>query len=233
MSHVFTSLTLGLLGLSGALLTARPAAAQTPVFGFTSGVTGLEDTAANTLADPNGSYSLGFEFTTTTASLVSSLGYFQDPAAPLTQNHDVGLYQLLPGGVNQLLASATVTPAGTAVGDFLYTALTAPVTLTAGGDYVLAGVSGPTDPYFFSVQDPNMPGNVGLTTAPGFSYVQDRYDVSGTLVLPTQTDPVSEPGFFGPNLLSSPVPEASTTVSFGLLLALGLGAAVGVKKRKA
>lgn len=68
------------------------------------------------------------------------------------------------------------------------------------------------------MQDPNQTGSVGLTTT-GITYVQDRFDPSSTLTLPTQTDPGSTPGFFGPNLLlSAPVPEASTTVSLGLLL---------------
>ena len=111
-------------------------------------------------------------------------------------------------------------------GYFLYQSLTTPVLLAAGGDYVLAGVTGPTDPYVFDVQDSN--GNAALTTN-GITYVQDRYDVSSTLTLPTQTDAnapsPSTPGFFGPNFLSAPVPEASTTVSLGLLLVLGfLGA---------
>ena len=118
------------------------------------------------------------------------------------------------------------------MGDFQYQALTAPVLLVTGGDYVLAGVTGPTDPYVFDVQDPNTPGNVGLTTS-GITYIQDRYAVSSTLTLPTLTDPNSTPGFFGPNFLSAPVPEASTTVSLGLLLVLGMaGLTVSRRARK-
>lgn len=94
-----------------------------------------------------------------------------------------------------------------------------------------AGVTGPTDPYVFDVQDPNTAGNVGLTTS-GITYVQDRSAVSSTLVFPTANDPGSEPGFFGPNFLSAPVPEASTTLSLGLLLILGaVGLTVGRRSR--
>jgi len=97
------------------------------------------------------------------------------------------------------------------------------VLLATGGDYVLAGVTGPTDPYVFDIQDSS--GNAALTTN-GITYVQDRYAVSSSLVLPTQTDAnapfPSTPGFFGPNFLSAPIPEASTTVSLGLLLLFGV-----------
>lgn len=242
-------LATSLAAVSGTILAARPAAAQAPAVGFTAAAFGVEDNAADALQSPTGSFSLGFEFTANTPQLVTSLGYFSDPsfnpAAPFNtvsltpapsgtrafaSPHPVGLYQVV-GGVGTLLASATVTSSGTRVGDFQYQALTAPVLLVTGGDYVLAGVTGPTDPYVFDVQDPNTAGNVGLTTS-GITYVQDRFDPSATLTLPTQNDPGSEPGFFGPNFLSAPVPEASTTLSLGLLLILGaVGLTVGRRSR--
>jgi hypothetical protein len=234
----------------------RPAAAQTPALGFTANAYGVEDTAADAIGSASGSFSLGFEFTADMPGLVTSLGFFNNPGfdarvpfntvslAPLpagsrtfADSHQVGLYQIIPsvGGLpatNLLLASATVTAAGIQNGDFLYQSLTTPVLLVAGGDYVLAGVTGPSDPYVFDVQDPNTAGSVGLTTS-GITYVQNRYAVSSTLTLPVLTDPGSEPGFFGPNFLSAPVPEAPTTASLGLLL-LGLaGLTVRRRARKA
>lgn len=233
--------TLGALG-------PRPAAAQTPAVGFMPGAIGVEDNAADALGSATGSFSLGFEFTANGPALVSALGFFSDPSfnpsspfgsvtlnppptgsRAFAQAHPVGLYQVV-GGVGTLLASATVTSSGTRVGDFLYQSLTTPVLLATGGDYVLAGVTGPTDPYVFDVQDSQ--GNATLTTS-GVTYIQDRSAVSSTLTLPTQTDPSSTPGFFGPNFLSAPVPEASTTVSLGLLLALGfLGVAARRRSRR-
>jgi len=135
--------------------------------------------------------------------------------------------------VSTLLAQATVTKAGTANGDFLYQSLSTPLLLVTGGDYVLAGVTGPTDPYIFDVQDSNQPGSVGLTTSPSITYVQDRYVSSSTLTFPGSTDAGSEPGFFGPNFLSAPIPEASTSLSLGLLLAFGLGGVIAARRRKA
>ena len=233
-----------------ALPPLRPVAAQTPAVGFTANAYGVEDDVADALASPTGSFSLGFEFTATAPALVSALGFFNDPSfnpsAPFStvnlnplaagsrtfaQPHPVGLYQIV-GGVSTLLASTTVTLAGVKNGDFLYQSLAVPVLLVTGGDYVLAGVTGPTDPYVFNIEDDTQPGAVGLTQN-GITYVQDRYAVSSTLTLPTLTDTGSTPGFFGPNLLlSAPIPEASTPVSLGLLLALGLGGVIASWCRK-
>ena len=237
---------------AGGAFAPRPAAAQAPAVGFQSGAIGVEDNAADALGSSTGSFSLGFEFTANAPTLVTSLGFFNDPsfnpASPFgsvalnpaptgsrafAQSHPVGLYQVV-GGIGTLLASATVTSAGIRNGAFLYQSLTTPVLLATGGDYVLAGVTGPTDPYVFDIQDSS--GNAALTTN-GINYVQDRYAVSSTLTLPTQTDAnapfPSTPGFFGPNFLSAPVPEASTTISLGLLLVLGMaGLAASRRSRK-
>jgi len=237
---------------AGGAFAPRPAAAQAPAVGFQSGAIGVEDNAADALGSSTGSFSLGFEFTANAPTLVTSLGFFNDPsfnpASPFgsvalnpaptgsrafAQDHAVGLYQVV-GGVSTLLASATVTSAGVKNGAFLYQSLLTPVLLVTGGDYVLAGVTGPTDPYVFDIQDSS--GNAALTTN-GINYVQDRYAVSSTLTLPTQTDAnapfPSTPGFFGPNFLSAPVPEASTTISLGLLLVLGMaGLAASRRSRK-
>ena len=246
-NHGLSIVLTSLLALTGAL---HPAAAQTPAVGFTPNAYGVTDNAA----DANGpggaaSYSLGFEFTANTPEFATALGYFNDPSfdptAPFNtvslspeasgsymyaSAHQVGLYQVVPGTAltpetGLLLAQASVTNSSMADGDFLYAPLAAAVPLLPGVSYVLAGVTGGTDPYLFNIEDDTQTlGGIGLTTS-GITYTEDRYADSSALVFPGSTDTGSEPGFFGPNLLTSmnaPVPEASTTVSLGLLLALGL-----------
>lgn len=237
-----------------ALSAAHPAAAQTPTIGFTPSAYGVTDNAADTGVS---SYSLGFEFTASAPELVTSLGFFNDssfdPNNPFgsvalspepsgaysyTSSHQVGLYQVIPGTAatpetGLLLAQTTVTKSSTANGDFLYSPLAVAVPLLSGNTYVLAGVTGGTDPFVFNIEDDTQTNAVGLTTS-GITYVQDRFAVSSTLAFPGSTDAGSEPGFFGPNMLltaNAPVPEASTTVSLGLLLALGLGG-LGLSARR-
>ncbi len=244
--------------LSAALLS--PVRAQTAAFSFTPGAYGVEDNAADATGSATGSYSLGFSFTAHAPVFVTSLGYFSDPSfnpnvpfntvalspAPggsysYTSSHQVGLFQILPGvgGLPEtglLLAETTVTQSSTPSGDFLYHSLLAPVALTPGTSYVLAGVTGPQDPYVFDIQDDGQPGSVGLVVNPVITYGQSRYAISSSLTFPGSTDAFSEPGFFGPNFqfsrLSAPVPEASTLVSTGLLLILG-GLAVAARRRSA
>ncbi|MGI4790648.1 MAG: hypothetical protein ACRYFS_17575 [Janthinobacterium lividum] len=241
-SRTRTSL-LGVSALIALGLTAHPAAAQTPAISFPSDVTGFESNAAYDLGDPNGSYSLGFAFTANSPVYVTALGFFNDPSYnPLVPTfasaHQVGLFQVDSGAggaaeTETLVASAAVTKSGTANGYFLYQSLASPFQLVAGDHYVLAGVTGPDDPYFFDVQDSS--GSSALIVDPSITYGGDRIITSSTLVFPSGTDAVSEAGFFGPNMLTTsvlPVPEASTTVSLGLLLALGLvGLGVSARRR--
>ena len=251
------------LGLSA----VHSAAAQTSIIGFTQNATGVEDNAADTTGSPGNStgagvpasYSLGFEFTANSNVFVTSLGYYTDPgyaganfvnlspaqsgAPSYDESHEVGLYQVIaatgivPATVVQI-ASATVGNGSTRSGDFGYTQITAPVALVAGGDYVLAGVSGADDPYVYDVQDYSQPNNSGLTVDPAISYTQDRYAGSATLVYPTLTDPNSEAGFFGPNLQFtnnlpvSAAPEPSQFTILGLA-ALGLGTFILRVRRQA
>lgn len=242
------------LGAGGALVP-RPAAAQAPAVGFLSGAFGYEDNAAdalkNTTGSAIGSYSLGFEFTANSAASVTALGYFYDPSydptTPFTAvtlspaptgtrafagSHDVGLYQVTAGvggapETSSLVAHATVTSTGTPTGAFLYTDLTGPVSLIKGDTYVLAGVTGSSDPYVYGVQDSS--GNAAMMTDSAISYVRDRYAVGSglsTTTAPGSTDAGSEPGFFGPNMKLSPnasaAPEPSEWAVMSLI-ALGLG----------
>ncbi len=202
---------------------AQTTLAAAPVLGFTPNAYGVEDNAADTSGNPGSSgigassYSLGFAFTADTASFVTSLGYFND--------HQVGLYQVVPGAAvtpesGLLLGQTTITLASTARGDFLYNAIT-PIALLPGTEYVLAGVSGPQDPFIYNVEDDTRSDFTGLTVDPAVTYNQSRYAVSDTLTHAGSYDG-SEPGFFGPNFQISSTLAASAAPEPGQWSVLAL-----------
>jgi hypothetical protein len=67
---------------------------------------------------------------------------------------------------------------------------------------------------------------------PDASLFDVRFDPSGTATLMSSASGVTITSQAGTPALDNPVPEASTTVSFGLLLALGLGGLVVASKRR-
>ena len=137
---------LGLTALAALLpATAPPAAAQTAVIGFPVPNLGAE---INATAVGETGYSLGFAFTANSAISVTSLGYLYDPTydpATFAQPHAVGLYT----ESGTLLTSAFVTSKSTQDGYFLYASIV-PATLVLGQQYVIAGETGATDPYWRS-----------------------------------------------------------------------------------
>ena len=74
--------------------------------------------------------------------------------------------------------------------------------------------------------------NLTYTITPSNTFVLDAFDASFE-----QHSEGADPALFGQvsyrNTGNAPVPEVSTTVSFGLLLALGLGGVVIARKKKA
>lgn len=156
----------------------------------------------NVFNNGNG-YSLGYEFNLSQAVTVDSLGFFADPT--LTESHTVGIFN--SGGT--LLVSATVLPGDPLTSDFRFHSIT-PFLLPAASGYVIAGVTGTTDPYTF---DPT-----SFSTDPRVQFVQSEYDISSTLIFPTTTD--GSTAYFGPNfdiMSSSSIPEP------GSLLLIGAG----------
>lgn len=201
-----------------------PASAQTAAFSFTSDSFGVTDNATDTGA---ASYNLGYQFTVTRPITVTALGYFNEPSFDpnnpfntvnlnpepagsytYASDHPVGLYDTS----GNLLASATVTSASAPNGDFLYEALAGSGLALGPGDYILAGVTGPTDPYMFNVEDDTQPGFVGLVSAFPFTWDFDVATTGSDLTAfpgPGTSDGQG-PGYFGANMLFTVVPESSS-----------------------
>ena len=220
----FRCLLISSLGLT-ALALAYPAAAQTTVIGLAPTGGTAESNAATAGVS---SYSLGFAFTTASSAVtVTSLGYFYDPnfdpsTPTFASPHEVGLYTA--GGT--LLTSASVTSAGTQAGNFLFTSIT-PFVLTPSTQYVIAGVTGATDPYLYTYNDGS--GASGITINPAITFNENRYTVSDTLAYASSTDAGLASGFLGPNFQISPAASAAPEPSqWGMLGLTVLGLSAGL-----
>ena len=191
-------------------------------------------TTAFTNAGDNGfAGTVGFDFTPTTNESVTSLGYFNfngtaTAGAGLTNAHSVGLYDQ----TGLLLTSTLIAAGGVGTSDtngsvFVYNSVT-PVNLVAGTKYTLFGTTGasPGDGFV---------ENATGTIFNGIIYNKNQYNtsatLSGTRSAGTGTD-FQQPGYFGPNAIitSAAVPEASSSIGLGVLLALGGMALIARKK---
>ena len=200
--------------------SVRDSAVTTPATGFT-------------FVGGNFAGNVGFDFTPTANESVTSLGYFNyngtaTAGTGLTNAHSVGLYD--PAGVllaSTLIAAGSVGSADTNGSVFAYNSI-APVTLTAGTKYTLFGTTGAATGDGFVQQATGVIYN-------GMTYNKNQYNTSLTLsgarLAGSGTD-FQQPGYFGPNAIitSAAVPEASSSVGLGVLLALG-GLALIARKR--
>ena len=187
-----------------ALLTASfqfgALAASSLLLDFTGG-------SANTFG---GSTTAGFQFTLATPMQVTGLGFWDEGANGLINNHTVGLWNSSSPSV--LLAStvlnnsSTVVSSTSAAGDWLFNSI-APLTLPAG-TYVVGATIAATDPDLLRQQ-------TLAATAPGVTFVQAMDVGSPTLLYPSPA-PVFNDGLFGPNIQISAVPEPATFALFGL-----------------
>lgn len=137
-----------------------------------------------------GSYSLGWSFTTLQSVSVSALGFYDDLKNGLTQNHDVGIYDAHDC---TLLASTTVRPSDPLSGFFRFRQIT-PVTLAADRTYYIAAVTG-SEPYAIAVSSLQVSSSISFI---GFSIFGNTQSTS-TLQCPNG---VQSPGFngdFGPS----------------------------------
>lgn len=183
----------------------------------------VDFTAPYTFWAPSPIYTLGWTFTANNNVDVTALGYFDHDMAGLNSSHTVGLWT----DTGTLLGSAVI-PAGmggTAIGNFWYTALGGPISLTAGDTYVIGGTSG-LDPYATNVSN--------FTSDPNITFGSMRYETTGgPLAFPTNNAPFYDPAIFGPNfLLKTPgagVPEPGPAVT---LAGAGVAALVFIRKRR-
>lgn len=155
----------------------------------------------------------GFQFDVTAPVNVTALSVFDESGDGLNESHEVGLWD----STGTLLASVTVG-AGTiapldSTGQFRYVTLGTPVSLATGVDYRVAALFSGTDGFAYSVG--------GLSTAPGISYVQDRFEnPTNSLVYPTITQSNAfGPGYFGGSFLTGggvAVPESGSFALMGM-----------------
>jgi hypothetical protein len=202
------------LAAAAAVLGAAAAAhAGTPAMSYSNNT-------GESLGNPP--FTLGWEFTVNTPVTVDGLGVFDDSLDGLAESHDVGLWN----STGTLLTSTTVL-AGTAdplIGNFRYADI-APLTLQAG-TYVIGAT-------WLSGADNNVFTTDGgvVTTIPQITFDAAAYTGGSTLADPTSIVAASE-GYFGPNLLVTPVPEPATwammLVGFG-----GMGAAMRGRRKSA
>ena len=205
------ALALGLIGLfvSGAGVARAddlPAATTTKLTGWAGGM------------DEGVTY--GWKFQVNSDVSATQLGIWDQGRDGLDFAHDIGLWD----SSGQLLAVATV-PAGTAgtlVQDFRYTPIT-PVTLSAGGSYVLGAFYSPIlDDYDYLADGTfNKAALASSFTTQGAFFARNS-----SLAIPDVRSDGNE--IFGPNLLFHPVPEPSTIV----LLGMGVLGVLGWARRR-
>jgi MYXO-CTERM domain-containing protein len=177
----------------------------------------VDFTDPGTFFNNGNQYVLGFDFVVANTISINGLGYFDSYMNGLTENHDVGLWD----SSGTLLASATVTNADGLEGWFRYATI-GNMTLGAG-TYTVAGVAGSED-YAFNP--------VGFSTAPGVTFIQSSWDLTNTLLDPSQHDNLE--GYFGANVRVAgaqdrSVPDASAT---WLMMVGGLGLVAAIRRRR-
>ncbi len=122
----------------------------------------------------------GWRFTPTTDIDVTALGFFDATSLPagngtgLSQSHDVGIYRV----PDQFLIASNTIPAGiagTLNANFRYVALAAPVRLTGGTTYLMAG-------FALSASPDSAAAASNWTMAPGILYANSP---TPTVINPT------------------------------------------------
>ena len=203
--------TLATLTLLGLATLPQVAQAQTAAINFTS----------STLNGTSTTSTRGYEFNITSSVTVTGLSIFDSGSDGLAQAHDVGLWN----SSGTLLASVNV-PSGTTApldssGKFRFVTLGSSVTLPVATAYRVGAlfVVGSADTQFGDV--------VGLTNAPGVSYVQGIRINNNALTFPT-----IGLGAFGLSGGSFVIGAASSAPEPGTIALLALGMVGGVVARR-
>jgi hypothetical protein len=175
----------------------------------------------------NGTWSLGWSFTTNVATQVYGLGFYDaflsGGSSGLSAGcncGEVGIYN--SSGV--LLASALVTSSDPASDFFRWASIT-PIILPAGGTYYIAAETGSAQYTWYTS---------GFAVSPDINFLQDQFVYSSTLAFPWESTGITAAyggAWFGPNFEEQevpPVPEPATVS----LLGMGLLGLVGALRRK-
>lgn len=142
---------------------------------------------------------IGWRFTVSAPLEISDLGAWNadtnSGGAGLTAAHEVGIWD----GSQALLASVTVDPSGTVVGDWIYAGIT-PVTLMPGQTYTIGTnyASSDTDNYISSASS--------MATHADLTWTGSCYPAAGDMGFVYPSTDSSSYGRFGPNFLFTTVP---------------------------
>ncbi|GEM_PF-941297 len=193
------------------------------------------DFSAPTTNFTNGSWSLGFQFTTKKTVNVTALGFYDDLQNGLTQSHEVGIFD----DIGTLLVKGIVEPSNKLDGFFRYTDVQSTL-LQAGSTFFIAAVTG-SENYTFNPPRFSVNPNIKFGASafrfndPNFS---DKLVFPGTVPgsVPTSGGSGSgqnsdgNQGYFGPNFQADEVAAVPTPALLPGLIGLGIGA---LRKRKA
>jgi hypothetical protein len=176
-------------------------------------------------------FSLGYTFTTGVSPLsVTSIGYLNDGGTGNAATHQLQIYQITSGsaaspvaGTALLANPVIVTTVGSVptYNTFSYTDLSSPLSLLANTSYEIVGNSNANG---YGINAVN-------SVFTGITYGTTVYTVNTTTpAFNSNTYPYNNVGDFGPNFKYAAVPEASSAIALGLMLAFG-GLAIVARRR--